>query len=114
MAKAAAAGVSNASGTNNVDVTSLGSFVAVRVRGAADCLQYHGSVVTAASFLPAVQQAQNLDLKGLITGWTPVQRPVPAHTRISNSNVYFGTIRNSLSYYPPQTPINVFSALAGK
>jgi branched-chain amino acid transport system substrate-binding protein len=113
MAKAAAAGVSNASGTNNVDVTSLGGWLSVyAVQQIASSIT--GQSVTAASFLPAVQQAQNLNLKGLITGWTPSKTGPAPYTRISNSNVYFGTIRNSLSYYPPQTPINVFSALAGK
>lgn len=113
MAKAAAAGISNTSGTDNVDVTSLSAWLSVyAVQQIASNIT--GSSIDAASFLKAVKQAQNLDLKGLITGWTPSKTGPTPYTRISNSNVYFGTVRNSLTYYPAQTPINVFSALAGR
>ena len=112
MAKAAAAGVPDASGIDNVDVTSLDGWLSVyAVQQIASSIT--GQSVTAASFLPAVQQAKDLNVKGLIVDWTPSKAGPAPYTRISNSNEYFGTIKNSLAYFPSQTPLNVFSALAG-
>ena len=55
MAKAAAAGVPNASGANNVDVTSLGGWLSVyAVQQIASSIT--GPSIDAASFPPAVQQ----------------------------------------------------------
>ena len=113
MDKAAAAGVSNASGVDNVDTTSLGGWLSVyAVQQIASSIT--GQSVDAASFLPAVQQAKDLNVKGLIVDWTPSKTGPAPYTRISNSNEYFGTIQNGLTYFPSQAPINVFSKLAGQ
>jgi branched-chain amino acid transport system substrate-binding protein len=108
MAAASKAGVANASGAN-VDTIAENAWLSIyAVQAVARSVK---GPVTNLSLLTALQHAKGINLKGLVTDWSPSVPGPAGYPRIFNPSVWLDVVQNSQSVLVQKTPLNVATVL---